>query len=716
MSSGMTARPREASERTSRTSPPARRADIQGLRALAVLAVIINHMIGWPVGGFVGVDIFFVISGYLITNQLVREASTRGRVSLPRFYARRARRLLPAATVVLVTTALAGWWLLPRGRHAELGLDVLSATGYVLNWSLAAREVDYLAEDAAPSLVQHYWSLSVEEQFYVLWPLLIVAVLWATRRDRRRLLPMLTVVLALVVATSLVWSVSSTAASPQTAYFVTTTRIWQLGTGALLVLLTPLLARLPRPAAAATAWAGLTLIAVTLFTTTSATPWPGTAALLPTLGTAAVIAAGASWPRNPAARLLSHRPMLFLGAVSYGLYLWHWPALRLLAELHPDAGLMARLTVAAGSVLLAWLTLHLVENPVRHHPLLAQDHRRTLVLGAAAMAVSAGTALAVWSTAPTLEPRSAGAGDGALALVDPASWTQPQLRLVDDPASATEVVDQLVPDPAVADEDLSLAYASGCQVTTTGTEIKEGRGCWFGDPEGSTTVALVGDSKAEQWSSALHAVGLQEGWRIRGYTKSACGFVSEGRSEVCHDYNEELSVRLGQPEHAPDIVVMSLGSGYDPSMVDSTLSLLRPAIDRGARVVVLADNPLPRPRGMPEDTSVYQCLDVHRDDYGPCWSPDMGSSGNTVLRETAERLGAPFVDLNPWVCPDPQGPDGCPPVVGGTVVYRQGSHLSGSYIRSLTAVLHHELVVAGVADTPLDRISHDIPEDPPPED
>ena len=159
-----------------RPAPGVLRGDIEGLRAIAVMMVLLYHA-GLPgvSGGFAGVDVFFVISGYLITNQLVREASTHRRISLTRFYARRARRLLPAATLVLLTTTIAGWWLLPRGRHAELGIDVLAATGYVLNWSLAARQVDYLAEDAAPSLVQHYWSLSVEEQFYVVWPLVIIA-------------------------------------------------------------------------------------------------------------------------------------------------------------------------------------------------------------------------------------------------------------------------------------------------------------------------------------------------------------------------------------------------------------------------------------------------------------------------------------------------------------------------------------------------------------
>ncbi|MFB9733189.1 acyltransferase family protein [Ornithinimicrobium kibberense] len=686
-----------------RTKGPLR-GDIEGLRAVAVLMVLAYH-VGLPgsSGGFAGVDVFFVISGYLITSQLVREATQEGRVSIPRFYARRARRLLPAATVVLVSTTLAGLLVLPRGRQTELGTEVLAATGYVVNWLFASREVDYLAEDADPSWVQHYWSLSVEEQFYVVWPLLIILVLWLATKLRLRFLRLLTVVLAGLVAASLVWSVVHTADSPGTAYFSTLTRAWQLGAGALLVLLTPALARVRRPVAAGAAWGGLALVAATLVVVDGGTAWPGSAALLPTVGTAAVIAAGIAWADSPPARLLGVAPMRFLGGLSYGLYLWHWPALSLLAEVRPDASLPVRVVVALGSVVLAWLTLRLVEDPVRFSPLLARDQRRTLTLGAVAMATSGALALALVVTAPRLETTLDGA-DGAVALVDPASRASEELRMRSDPAAAVGPVDQLVPDPATVEEDLSLAYRDGCQVNVEGTEPTPVDECWYGDPDGDTTVALVGDSKAEQWSSALHAVALQEGWRLKAYTKSACAFVDEGRSESCHAYNRELSTHLGEPEHAPDIVVTSAGAGYDAEMVDSAVGLLRPALDAGAEVVVLADTSGQRPRGMGEDVTVYECLDVHRDDPAPCWSEPREAPGDKLLAPLAERLDASFVDLDPWICPDPDELGGCAPAVGGVIVNRQGSHLTGSYVRSLTPVLHHALVVAGVASTPLDQI------------
>jgi hypothetical protein len=250
-------------------------------------------------------------------------------------------------------------------------------------------------------------------------------------------------------------------------------------------------------------------------------------------------------------------------------------------------------------------------------------------------------------------------------------------------------------------------------VSTTGTSRLPDDACWYGDPEGTTTVALVGDSKAEQWSSALHAVAAAEGWRLKIYTRSACGFVDEGRSSACHAYNRELSRHLGDPAHAPDLILTSAGSGYPEETVGSAARLLQPALDAGARVVVLADTAGRDPRGMGQDVTVYECLDAHRQDPSPCWSEPEQAPGDALLRPLADRLEAPFVDLGPWICPSPEELGGCAPAVGGVVVNRQGSHLTGSYVRSLTPVLHHALVVAGVASTPLEQITWTPAVDPP---
>jgi peptidoglycan/LPS O-acetylase OafA/YrhL len=222
------------------------RADVEGLRAIAVLTVMWFHAgLGGLTGGFAGVDIFFVISGFLITGQLVREVEASGRIPLPRFYARRAKRLFPAAATVLVATAVLTWLALPRVTWRDTGGDLVAAAAYVVNWRLAARSVDYLATDTAHSPVQHFWSLAVEEQYYLLWPVLLTLVAVLIRRWRLPVRPMMAVGLAAITIPSLAWSIHLTSSDPARAYFVTTTRLWELGIGALVAVGAPVCRALP---------------------------------------------------------------------------------------------------------------------------------------------------------------------------------------------------------------------------------------------------------------------------------------------------------------------------------------------------------------------------------------------------------------------------------------------------------------------------------------
>ncbi|PZF82251.1 acyltransferase family protein, partial [Jiangella anatolica] len=297
------------------------RPDVEGLRAVAVLLVLAYHA-GIPLvsGGFVGVDVFFVISGFLITGLILREVESTGRLRLGRFYARRIRRLLPATAVVLAATAALTMLLLPPLRWPAVAGDIAAAATYVVNWRLAADSVDYLAAGEPPSPVQHFWSLAVEEQFYVLWPVLILALVWWHRRRRGTpsLRRTLLAGLAVVAVPSLAWSVHLTAASPGAAYLVSTTRAWELAAGAALAIGARRLERLPRRLAGALAGGGLAAIGWAALTYDAATPFPGVAALVPVLGTAAVIAAGVTWASGTVpTRLLGATPMrVFAGGLS----------------------------------------------------------------------------------------------------------------------------------------------------------------------------------------------------------------------------------------------------------------------------------------------------------------------------------------------------------------------------------------------------------------
>src|SRR6516164_2535845 len=353
------------------------RADIQGLRAIAVAMVVIYHL--YPSllpGGFVGVDVFFVISGYLITRHLWRGYQRTGKIALLDFWGRRARRLVPAAALVLTVTWLASRLVLPATRLADTADEVRASALYFQNWLLAHNAVDYLKSNDAASPLQHFWSLSVEEQFYLLWPWLflaaVVLVRLRVRRAGRHRAPGVTagraVVAGLAVALvlgSLAYSVYDTRTDPAAAYFVTTTRIWELGLGGLLALLPERFGR-PLGRQGWLGWAGLAAVAASPFLLHGTSAFPGAIALLPVVGTVALIAGGSAAARYGPARFTSVRPMVFLGGISYSLYLWHWPLIVLWSSYRGHKiGLYAGPALAVAAVVLSWLTKVWVEDKVR---------------------------------------------------------------------------------------------------------------------------------------------------------------------------------------------------------------------------------------------------------------------------------------------------------------------------------------------------------------
>lgn len=390
---GITELPRRAPREAGRGA--GFRTDVEGLRAVAIgLVLLFNAGVPLAGGGRVGVDVFFVISGFLITGLLVRELESTGRIGLAAFYARRARRILPAAAVVVVATVAATAVLVPA-RAADTARDGIAAALQVANWWLLSFGTAELAADVSHSPLKHYWSLAVEEQFYLLWPVLVVVLTaWHARRGaaagnlRRRLAVGLGVVTVLSFAASVV--VSSQA--ELLGYLSSPTRAWQFGVGGLLALAVPLLDRAAgdRRAALALQVAG----PVGLLAVISCLPWvgsvvyPGAAALVPTLGTAAVIAAGCSGRAGSGIGwLLSLPPVRFLGRLSYTWYLWHVPAVFFAAELAGVDGWPSVLAVELAAAVPAVLTMWLVEGPVRRTRLVAGTPGG-LVLGGATTAVA----------------------------------------------------------------------------------------------------------------------------------------------------------------------------------------------------------------------------------------------------------------------------------------------------------------------------------------
>lgn len=435
------------------------RRDIEGMRAIAVIGVMLWHA-GVTVvpGGFVGVDVFFVVSGFLMTALLLEEARERGRIDVGRFYARRARRLLPAALTALLGTALLTVLFLPRTRWWDTGLDLVSAAAYVVNWRMADGATDYLDVSRAPSPVQHYWSLAVEEQFYVTWPLLLLVLLLVARGRAGVFRAGSWALTAVLFAGSLALSVWWTQAYSAQAYFVTPTRVHELMLGAVVALGARAWPAIPRLLSASLGWIGLVMIVASLFAIDQHTPFPGSAALLPTAGTALVLVSGFRAGLWGPELVLRARWMQWTGRISYSLYLWHWPFVAAAASIAGvGAGGPVSLPVQWGllavlvSVVPAWLSFRYVEEPVRVHGRVLHRRvgpgvatRRTLRLGVncsltgmllgLALMVSApptvsGTQLA-WRTPAVVDelrapmgagtlPDGLGAGDGASASTRP---------------------------------------------------------------------------------------------------------------------------------------------------------------------------------------------------------------------------------------------------------------------------------------------------------
>ncbi len=678
-------RPPPAAPRTSRRW----RGDVEGLRAVAVALVLAYHAGPGPSGGFLGVDVFFVVSGFVITTQIVREVERRGRLSLTTFYARRAKRLLPAAGLVLLTTAVLTWFLAPRTQRGTFGLDIAGAAGYVVNWLFAGRSVDYLAEDLDPSPVLHFWSLAVEEQFYLVWPLAILLVLLLRRRLGRPTTRLaLAVGLAvLIIVPTFVWSVHLTVVDPARAFFVTTTRLWEMGIGAFVALGARRWERLPVGPAAVLGWLGLAGLGVAAVAYSSSTAWPGYAALLPTLATAAVIVAGFTAHRAGPELVLGTSPMRWVGGLSYSLYLWHWPVLRAADWVFGPLDDLAGTAVVLASVVPAWLSYRFVENPLRTNPWLAEHPRRALRVGAAISAACLVVGLAMWGVGRAAAS-TAGSATGAV-------WASVSEPPGPETTADEPFYDELTPTPEGATADVPSLYDEGCQ---TAVEVSAPTPCPAGDPDGTVDVAVVGDSKVAQWVPALDEIGSRNGWRVTSWTKSSCPFVDatvsyRGRPyDECREWVREMLRRLTGPDR-PDVVVTSTvyssaldagGGESRAAFADGLASTWDALEDAGVTVVAISNTPSPPDEVLP----VYECVAEHHDDPDVCAWPYERSPASAIMRSVADEVGAHYVDMDPWVCPGGT----CVGVYRNVLTYRQGSHLTVTFVDVLAAPLEARLV------------------------
>jgi peptidoglycan/LPS O-acetylase OafA/YrhL len=706
---------RTAEEALADDMPTGFRRDIEGLRAIAVIVVLLYHAhLGPTDGGFLGVDVFFVVSGYLITSLLMKDLLLHGGRALPRFWGRRARRLLPASLLVVIVTLIAGRFMLDPLSQADLANDALWASGFVINIKFAMGD-GYVVSQSMPTPLLHFWSLAVEEQFYMIWPLLMYAltrVRWHTRRYAMAIMAALFLQSLLAFVWFSDWARTAT-------FFLLPTRAWELIAGALLAVTGGAALRLSPTVRAAAAWFGLFLIGYCVVSYDDMMNL-GYAALLPVIATVLVIAGTGSGHLNEPAAYLGMRPMVWVGQRSYGIYLWHWPALVLIDAKFGPLSAPARVMVLLGAVGAAALSYHYVENPVRQSKWLAAVPRRSLLLGGSLVAAGALAAMVMIhlpsdiegggvAAAPTLPQAVADTGlttttlasgatttAGATTVPGPTTTFAPpppivpldellaaQLIALNDGAQITEVPSNVAPPLASAKADKAGVYRDGCVLKDGSIEPNL---CEYGDLTSSTVIALFGDSHAAQWFPALEELANTRHWKLTVFVKSGCptADVRIRRTFLdpeCTAWRAKVVQQLGVIH--PTMVVMS-SAPYDPGGSDvgldsddvwrrglnATLDQVRPTADK---LLIIGDTPLPI-------HEIPNCLSAQPRNVRGCLAPRGDSvdvSRVQLEREVAGQHDANFVSVSDWLC----GTWECPVIIGNMILYRDNNHISATASR-----------------------------------
>ncbi|WEX76218.1 acyltransferase [Sinorhizobium numidicum] len=647
-------------------APGTFRPDIEGLRALAVSGVVAFHfgMTGLP-GGFVGVDIFFVISGYLITRHLQQEIAKSGTVNLWRFYARRARRLLPASLFVILTTLLFGYFILSPSEQQFYSKGSLFASAYIINLWLIRWAVDYFASDASNNPFIHFWSLSVEEQFYLVWPALLL--LFARFRPGKR---GFFVLLAVVAAISFAASWRMTAISQPWAFYFSPFRAWEFAFGGLASMAFPQEWARRFRFSPAMGWLGLGAIAAGYLTVTEEIPFPGTIALVPVLGTVMVLLSGAHEGRAGPRSVLALQPLQQIGKLSYSLYLWHWPVIVYAGILNPELTITDRLLCLAVTLALSLFSYHFIENPIRHNGWLAAKTSRSL--GLAALLTATGATLA--------------SGSAALATYSLDSSQRVILQSAERKSAARE-------------------FDSTCVLEK---EEVQPKACEFGAANPKKTIVLFGDSHADHWSTPLKKIVENNGWRLVTYLKSSCSAasVSTWNSVLMRNYAECDQWRsLVFREIAslkPDVVILSQ---YSSSYVRNDINYIsshqidvrdwaagiKRSIETlesaGSDVVLLRDVPLHKSyldkcvaRALWQERSTSVC-DTPR---GEAVEETIPAAERKVVSEVAN---ASYVDALDLFC----NKTTCPAVIDGKLTFRDRHHIATPYAETLAAPLQRAI-------------------------
>ncbi|WP_210649596.1 acyltransferase family protein [Nocardioides sp. SYSU D00065] len=679
------------------------RTDIQLLRAFAVLAVVVNHLApNRLTGGYLGVDIFFVISGFLITAHLLAELEREGSVRLGRFWARRARRLLPASLTVLAACAVATVVWLPQTRWSPVMEEILASALYFQNWELAASAQDYFTSAQTASPVTHFWSLSVEEQFYLAWPLLVFGTWWlvarrggsaaprADPRVRSRVLAFVLGGLGLASVAFAAWSVS---AHPDSAYFLTPGRVWEFAAGGTLAALAAQSRTAPGPHGRWLAAPGWALMAASVWLFGPDSGVPGLLTLVPVAGCALVIWSGRASAGEAVPRVL--RAPVWIGDISYSVYLWHWPLIVFApyALQRPMTPVLA-VCVFVVTLALSHASTRFIEDPFRRAKVLvARPAAVTLVAAGVAMAAVAGAAAYVPTTVAEdledvqeqMEALVVRGGECVGAAAASSTCPDSHELTISNSSLLTIVNSPYYP-----------GWGGTCQVEPDDPRPAP---CEFGVPseEAHHRLALVGDSHAGHWAAPLDVIARERGWNVTMHVKSSClpapgdihaAWASEPMIASCRDWGDDVRSSLTADRDLDVIVMSGISRDYVSSgeggVVGDLRALWAEWVDAGKQVVVLADPPALGQGPVPE------CLAAASTTRDPCATPaEVARTPDPLVEAARGQDGVTLVDLTDVVCDERR----CHAVVGGIPVYADQNHLLQYFARTMAPLLDKELAV-----------------------
>ena len=659
---------------------PAHRADIDGLRALAILLVVVYHVWLGRVSG--GVDVFLMVSAFFLTGSFVRRVQDGRPLQLGSFWLRRFRRLLPAAAVTIVGILAVAFLAFPQTEWPRVWREAWSSLFYVENWTLAFSEVDYYARASeTPSPFQHFWSLSVQGQVFILWPIIIGAVWFILRTRRDLIVPALAVVFGAVFVVSLGFSIIETARAQDFAYFDTRTRLWEFAAGSLIALALPYL-RIPARSAAVLGWAGILGIVLCGIVIDVQGGFPGYLALWPVVCTALVIVAGRDRPRGGPTTFLASRPLRYVSRDAYALYLVHWPVLVIWMVLsgRSEPGILAGLGIVTVSLVLARLLSRIVEQPIREAKVL--DRSRSLGAGVLAIAVLVvAVPLGMWQI--TIAQRTS-----AVQASDTHGY--PGAAQIDSPIDLAGVDLPLIPDPTALDAEW-VYLGRECTGDLVAVEAPLDGTCTQTEraaESGTRRVLVMGDSHAQQLMSPLRASAEAQDWELVALLKGGCSIAIGAPSTSttgtsCDEWRAaaiDYALRV-QPD-AVYLVVTRASPASPEVLVEGIDDIASVLIDRGIQVIAVRDNPR-------FDFDMYECILSESDS---CDVANIGFADESEIEAFAERDGIVAVDFRPWICPDSV----CSGAIGNIAVYIDDNHLSDAYGRTLAPMLQTMMDAGGI--------------------